>query len=266
MPDNSMTIAREYDHDRYLLSLFTPHKFRPAIWVVLAFNYEISKTWEVVSDHTIGLIRLQWWRDALDEIYAGKAPRKHEVVEPLAEAIRAYDLPQDLFERLIAAREFDLQGTAPETLECFYNYCNATNTPLTQLILKITGETATESQIKNISVHYSAVGLVRAVPYMLENRRIMIPTEILEKNNISKQKLFDFNQFDKLSQVVEEIISLDDQFRNGLANVNSRYLKAKLAMTNIFMNHIRHAQFDIFDPRLRRDPPWFALRLWLKSF
>ena len=119
-------IVRQQDSDRYLLSLFAPAKHRHALWALFAFNCEIAKTREVVSETTIGLIRLQWWRDAIAEIYEGKPVRQHEVVQPLAQAIKNYHLPRDLFDTLIYAREFDLEDVIPSNIAGLRTYCEKT--------------------------------------------------------------------------------------------------------------------------------------------
>src|SRR3546814_9275649 len=75
--------------------------------LLYAFNYEVAKTAEVVSEPMIGQIRLQWWRESLAGIYEGRA-RQHEVVQPLARAVTARALPRALLETIIDAREFDL--------------------------------------------------------------------------------------------------------------------------------------------------------------
>ena len=49
-------------------------------------------------------IRLTWWREALDEIFAGQPVRSHPVVEALAQTIRRRDLPAAPFEAMIEAR------------------------------------------------------------------------------------------------------------------------------------------------------------------
>jgi phytoene synthase len=49
-------------------------------------------------------IRLTWWREALDEVFAGRPPRRHPVVEALAEAVRRRALPQPPLEAMIEAR------------------------------------------------------------------------------------------------------------------------------------------------------------------
>src|SRR5690348_12565266 len=98
-------LVRRQDRERYLTALFAPAGRREALLALYAFNHEVAKTREVVREPTLGQIRLQWWRDALEEIHDGRSPRRHEVVEPLAQAIRAHALPKAGFERLLVGRE-----------------------------------------------------------------------------------------------------------------------------------------------------------------
>lgn len=70
--------VRRYDHDRFLTSLFAPAARREGLLALYAFNVEIAKTAEVVSEAMLGQIRLQWWREAIEALYAG-APPEHEV-------------------------------------------------------------------------------------------------------------------------------------------------------------------------------------------
>ena len=100
--------VRRYDHDRYLTALFAPADRREALFALAAFNLEIAKIREVVTEPMLGEMRLQWWREALDGIADGQV-RKHEVVEPLAAATRQFDLPIRDLHRIIKARAFDLE-------------------------------------------------------------------------------------------------------------------------------------------------------------
>ena len=76
--------VRRYDRDRYLTALFAPADRRQALMALYAFNYEIAKTREVVREPVLGRIRLRWWRENLDAVYAGKEVRPHEVATPLS--------------------------------------------------------------------------------------------------------------------------------------------------------------------------------------
>jgi len=260
-----MNLVRDHDYDRYLLSLFAPIRARAGLWTLYAFNYEIAKTREVVSDTTLGLIRLQWWREAIAEIYEGKVVRRHEVVQPLAKVIQAYDLSREDFEALIYAREFDLEGVAPANIEGLFHYCDYTTTPLLRLSMKIMGETLDEAQLKSIAVQYAVIGTLRAVPYMMNQRRVFLPQDILNKNNITEQKLFDFKEVQNLSQVIKEVLDMVELFRNDQSKVKSRFLRAKIAMIGLYEEQIHGANYDVFHASLTLAPRCMALRLWWRT-
>lgn len=259
LPYNAETL-RQQDKNRFLLSLMTPHQHRDALWALFAFNHEIAKTREVVTETQIGLIRLQWWRDAIKEIYEGDTVREHVVVKSLAEAIKHHDLPRELFDNLIYAREFDLEGVAPANLDGLKNYCDFTNTPLNTLALKVLHEEDEEETIKHISLNYGLVGLMRSLPHHLSQRRVFITQDILKTHELNETALLDFNQREKLPAIVKEILSLT----NFTVAPRSKFLKRMQKMSFLYANQIKSVNYDIFDPRLTLPPKFLALRLLLK--
>ncbi len=101
-------ILRQRDRDRYLSTFFAPDAKRPHLVALYAFNAEILKVRDTVSDPNLGLIRLQWWRDTIESIYAGSPVPGHPVAEALARAIAEGGLPQQALLDLVTAHEFDL--------------------------------------------------------------------------------------------------------------------------------------------------------------
>ena len=101
-------LARRHDFERYLAALFAPRGKRPALWILLAFNAEIARVREIVSEPPIGEVRLQWWRDVLDAATADGPVRQHEVAAPLTAALRAGALEPVLLRDLIDGRARDL--------------------------------------------------------------------------------------------------------------------------------------------------------------
>jgi 15-cis-phytoene synthase len=99
--------VRRGDPDRFRAAMTAPPAARGGLMALYAFNLEIARAPWATSEAMLAEIRLRWWLDALAEVYAGQRPRRHEVVEPLAEAIRGADLPQRLFVETIEARAFD---------------------------------------------------------------------------------------------------------------------------------------------------------------
>ena len=97
-------IVRAHDRDRYLSTFFAPDGRRAHLLALYAFNAEVVRIRDLVSDPGIGLIRLQWWRDTLES----GAGQGHPVAEALLSTIRACGLPVQALSDLLAAREFDL--------------------------------------------------------------------------------------------------------------------------------------------------------------
>src|SRR6516164_4077804 len=108
-------LVRRHDRDRFQTALFAPAGRREALFALYAFNYEIARVRETVREPMLGRIRLQWWREVIEAAYDGKPTRKHVVAEPLTAAIREHGLTHGEFDRLIDARELDLEDTPPAT-------------------------------------------------------------------------------------------------------------------------------------------------------
>lgn len=58
--------VRRVDEDRWISSRFAPPTERKALVALYALAYELVRVREAVSEETLGLIRFQWWREAID--------------------------------------------------------------------------------------------------------------------------------------------------------------------------------------------------------
>ena len=97
-------LVRRHDPDRFLTALFAPPDKREALLTLYAFNHELARAREVVSEPPLALIRLQWWREVVEGAY-----RRHEVAEPLRAAVDAGELDRGDLLRLIDAREAEAE-------------------------------------------------------------------------------------------------------------------------------------------------------------
>ncbi|KAH8668480.1 Squalene/phytoene synthase [Xylariales sp. PMI_506] len=82
---------RQSDYDSYLIRNSIP-KFRQDAYDALrAFNLELVRLPDLVSNPTIGQMRMQFWRDAVKNTFAGKPPKEpimillHKVLSELSE-------------------------------------------------------------------------------------------------------------------------------------------------------------------------------------
>jgi NADH dehydrogenase [ubiquinone] 1 alpha subcomplex assembly factor 6 len=173
-------LVRRHDRDRFQTVLFAPAARREALFALYAFNYEIARVRERVSEPTLGRIRLEWWRETVAAAYEGAAVRRHVVVEPLTAAIREHALTREHFDRLIDAREGDLDDEAPASLATLEDYAEATSARLVYLALEILGvrDPAAYQAGRHVGIAYALAGLLRAMPFRTRPDRCLVPPEI----------------------------------------------------------------------------------------
>ncbi len=222
---------KDADPDRYLISLFAPKDRKEALWSLFLFNHEISKTRFVVTETGLGLIRLQWWREEISKLFEGGRAPDNPVLEGLETAIRDYSLPKALFDNLLFAREFDLEGATPQGLEGLINYADLTTTPLNKLAIQIIGHDPGDECIQNISIRYALTQLFRLVPAFESHHFTIIPKELYREVQ------------DYLMPHIKPSPEVP-------------FLKAQNALTNIYLTQLKKVHFDPYDPKLNR-PPWF---------
>ncbi|PZX17548.1 phytoene/squalene synthetase [Palleronia aestuarii] len=99
-------LVRRGDPDRFRSAMAAPPAARGVLFPLYAFNLEIARAPWMTQEPMIAEMRLQWWRDALDEIAAGKTPRRHEVVTPLAQVLDAEGA--GILDCAVAARRWDI--------------------------------------------------------------------------------------------------------------------------------------------------------------
>ena len=179
--------VRKYDKDRFLTALFAPADRREALFALYAFNLEIAKTREVVTEPVLGQIRLQWWHDAIGEAYDG-TPRRHEVLLPLAEAIREFGLTRGHFEKLIDAREADLTDEPPADATCLISYAEVTGVPLVLLALEILGVSDPAAGTGGAACRHrlGLTGLLRAIPFHARAHRLYMPKDALARHGVAR--------------------------------------------------------------------------------
>ncbi|QBY00631.1 phytoene synthase [Rhodophyticola sp. CCM32] len=164
-------IVRRGDPDRFLAAMAAPPAARQVLFPLYAFNLEVSRAPWVTEEPMIAEMRLQFWRDVMEEIGAGKPPRAHEVVAPLHGAIRAGDAP--LLDAMIAARRWDIYKDAFEDQAHFDSYIDASSGHLIWVAARALGAPdAAEPALRAHGFASGLAGFLRAVPELEARGRV----------------------------------------------------------------------------------------------
>ena len=131
-------IVEKGDPERFRTVMAAPVDARAKLFPLYAFNVEVSRAPWITSEPMIAEMRLQWWRDALEEIRHGENVRRHEVVSPLAVVLTPETV--DLLDELIAARRWDCYKDAFDDAEHLDRYLQATSGNLMQVACHLLGD------------------------------------------------------------------------------------------------------------------------------
>ena len=261
--------VRRHDPDRFLTALYAPPARREALLTLYAFNLEIAKVRETVSEPMLGQIRLQWWREAVEEAYGGGPVRHHAVAEPLAGVIRAQGLSRTTIDRLIDARAFDLGDDPPETLAALLDYAEATSSGLMRLAAETLGGGGEplDEAAGHAGIAWALIGLIRAMPHHLRQGRVYLPRDIEAEYAVDVRKMRALKADPGLAAAVNR---LADLARERLAAARAQHGKVPPAarpalllatLADGYLARLRRARYDIFDPRLAARPGLLAARL-----
>jgi phytoene synthase len=272
-PSDLAAQARQHDPDRYLTALFAPARSRPHLFALIAFNFEVARVREVVTQPMLGQIRLQWWRDALDQIYAGSPPA-HEVARALSAAVAEAAIDRAPLERMIDARELDLADAPPARLEDLILYAENSAGALLEAMLQALGAAMPEAAEagRGVGAAYALVGLLRAVPFHARARRVFLPQNVLAERGLAAEDLFGAEPPAALPALVAEIAGIArlrlTEARELASELPRRARPALLSATvaETYLRRIERAGYDVFDPRIAQRPPNLVWRLAMKAW
>jgi len=248
--------VRKHDYDRWLTALFVPVERRAAVLALFAFNLELARTREQVSEPMLGEIRLQWWRETIEGAYAGK-PRQHPIAKELAVAVVRHRLSRAHFDRLIDARAQDLYETPPKDLAALEIYAEATSAELASLALEVLGvdDAPSIAAAHAAAVAWALVGIARAVPFHAAFRRVHLPQDALTAEGASTEDVI----YGRKPEAIRRVIALvaNQAARHLEAARGHRVARAALpallpaALADIYLAQLRRAGFDPRHPRLQ---------------
>ncbi len=249
----SLEIVRRLDHDRFLTALLAPTQQRAKLFALYAFNAEIARVREVVSEPMLGQIRLQWWRETLENLGRGDVPG-HEVAITLSQAFAGEALDVTALTALVDARERDLDEAPFEDLAALSAYGQATSSALMDMAARAISPTdadAASATIKSAGIAYALTGLLRALPVHASQGRLYLPLDLMRKHDVDPHDIFAGKASEGLTAIIRMVA---DEARENLerarasGRVNRAILSALLpaALCDAYLTQITAERFDPF--------------------
>ncbi|XP_075995137.1 NADH dehydrogenase (ubiquinone) complex I, assembly factor 6 isoform X2 [Genypterus blacodes] len=225
------------------------------------------------SQTTIGLMRMQFWKTAIDEIYSDHPPN-HPVAMELWRAVRKHQLTKRWLQRIITDREKDLEDRAYRNLKELETYAENTHASLLYLLLECLGVRSVHADhaASHIGKAHGIVTCVRATPYHSSRRKVYLPLDICMLHGASQE---DFLRGSREQDVRDVVYDIASQAHVHLQHARSFSHDVPAAATPAFLQtvvledflqRVRRADFDVFHSSLQKRNPLLPLQLYLRSW
>jgi 15-cis-phytoene synthase len=249
--------VRAHDFERYASTLFVKADRRRALLALYAFNVEISRVREQVSQPLPGEIRLQWWTDMLAGSGHGGV-EGNPVAAELLLAIRTYGLPVEPLSRLIDEHQFDLYNDPMPSMAALESYINDTASALYALGARILGpqSEATDHLARHAGFAQGFVRVIAALPVDALRRQLFVPLQLLESHGSGMEEVFAGKETPQLRAALDQIIGdarahLKTAFELlASAPPELRPLFLPLALLRRDLKRMSRADSDPFTPRV----------------
>ncbi|MDE5463092.1 phytoene/squalene synthase family protein [Bradyrhizobium sp. CSS354] len=201
-------LVRSHDFPRYAATLFAPAAERRALLALYAFNVEIVRVRDQVSQPLPGEIRLQWWTDMLSGQVHGSA-EGNPVAAELLRAIRDFGLPVEPLSLLADEHQFDLYNDPMPTMTALEGYLAATCSALFALAARIM--TSPLDPAEHLARH---AGLAQGIAQVITNlprdaahRQLFLPQQLLTSHNCNMEDVFAGKETPNLRAVLDQLAS-----------------------------------------------------------
>ncbi|XP_067941916.1 NADH dehydrogenase (ubiquinone) complex I, assembly factor 6-like [Watersipora subatra] len=264
--------VRTYDYQSYLMCLLSPKAFRQSLFVVHAYNVELSLVLELASERKASAGRFAFWTAALDAIYDGSRPYDHPVVQQLAALhsrglINSQQTKHSLYQMLNSRREFSTL-THVDTLTQLETYAEHTQSSLLLLALAFAQQSTVDSD--HAASHLGRCGgllnALRATPYLTSRNQLLLPQDVLSKHGVSQTDVL--RGRDVVTEPVYEIASTAHshlETANGIISRLPKEASRCFLLARIYAYQLEQLQlcdFNIFHSKFQKKDRLLAWRMW----
>jgi phytoene synthase len=258
-------LVRRRDPDRYFADLFAPAHARPHLLAIHAFNAEVARVGEIVSEPLPGEMRLQWWRDALEAGDAGGNP----VAAALLDTIAAFRLPVAAFLTLLEARTFDLYNDPMPDRAAVEGYAGDTASSLFQLaaiVLAGGRDPGSADAAGHAGVAYALTVLLRAFPLHAARKQLFLPADAFAAHSVEVETVYARENTVSIAAALADLRALARshlrQGREALRGLPAAIAPAflPLALVEPYLRRMERPDYQPFGPPVEL-PQW--RRQWI---
>jgi phytoene synthase len=267
-------VVRKQARNFYFAFLSLPRRHRRAIYAVYAFCRECDDYADEPAPllHKAALLKEQ--RRLLSACYGGRP--EGPVFTALADVVRRYDIPEQLFQEIIDGVEMDLTTDRYATFEDLRLYCYRVASTVGLISVEVFGSSDPSAQECAVStgIAMQLVNILRDLREDAARGRIYLPLEDLHRFGYPERDLQRGVMDARLTALMDfEAARAREYFQKGagllrLLPQEARACPAVLAaLYSRLLNEMESSGWDVFRQRARLSTPrkaWVAASTWAR--
>ena len=276
-PAFCLDLVKKRDREHFLTTLLLPAPIRSLGFALRAFNIEVTSVRDNVRDTHTGLIRMQFWKDAVEAMDTDRPIPGHPVLQELFRHRSRLD--KNLLLNLIRSKEAFFQDEPFKTVADVENYAKDSFSSLNLVLLTALSQAKNQTDISGHARHCAhqlglAEGLatlLRGTPYNASKKRIYIPSDLLLSHKIPQQSIIRGSNDPKVCHVFEALAARADEhltncrFRAKYLERDEKLLLLPAVLVDSYLNRLHKADCNVFDAALQKADSLLALRLYFKK-
>ena len=263
----------------YYSFLFLPPERRQAITALYAFCREVDDVVDECHDAQLAAIKLAWWREELDRLYAGLP--EHPVTRALQKVLPRFSLPKELLLEIIDGMEMDLHQSRYPDFKTLSLYCYRVASVVGLLAAEIFGheDRRTLKYAHDLGLAFQLTNIIRDVGEDARRGRVYLPQDELARFGIVDAELLsatppaDFpDKFRRLMEFqIERAEHYYAQAMSELPAVDRKAQRPGLVMAAIYrtlLDEIKRDGCQVLRQRISLPPLrklWIAWRTWISA-
>jgi len=275
MIDSAKEISKQSKSSFYYAFNLLPKDKREAMNIVYAF---CRKTDDIVDNQNSNEVKLkdliQWKRDFENSLNGFK---DNPLLNQLANVIDKYKIPTEPFFDLIKGMEMDLNFSRYENFETLKEYCYRVASSVGLISIEIFGykNISTKDFAINLGIALQLTNILRDIKKDLENDRIYLPKEDMEKFSYSEEDLlskrYNANFIELMKYQVERAKYYFKLASSSLSKEDVKSMFPARAMQCVYYNllqKIAYNNYDVLNKTIRVsnfEKIFIALRIWFKN-
>ncbi|KAF7314454.1 hypothetical protein MKEN_00918200 [Mycena kentingensis (nom. inval.)] len=272
-------LVRKHDYHSFLIGKFWTGRMQQAYFAIKAFSTELAMIQDSVSNPTIGAMRIQFWRDAVRDIYANKPPR-HPIAIALHQAIEMAELPAYYLKRIVDARDAEMRSGSYHTADALVAHAESVSSSVLYLLLALRGLGASETlahAASHLGTAQTISTLLRGLPHHAAHRQLPLPLDICARHGVKQEDVFRYGGdaagidgavYDVAVLANDHILTCRDMFKDGGGRVPVAAMPVFLAAIPVasFLGRLEQANFDAFSKSLAARDWRVSWRIYRAAF